>query len=395
MFNFGAVSEFSDAESIASPIIAALAKTIKLPRFKGAIYQLMGAPMVPIKEKAFEVYSRSKNTRAGVIGTAGSGTDWGSTSDTTALPIPADSIAGLSVGHVLKVDSEVMIVKSVDKSGNTIDVFARGAGGTTAATHSTGAAFSVLGFAGRDEDLKNAQGATETTLKYTNYVQTVYELLDWKKGAELIRKGLSTENIVAILRQEAAIRVAEMLSTMAVLGVKQLGADGGTPYMSAGLLAQLEDTAGATRPILRYNASSAAIDETKLRAALDSVFGVGSPDTIVLNLYNANKFLGFTGASKDVTIQTERLDTGAGRSVDHYDYNGVRLDLLIDADMPNDKIAVVTKGELKKGWLDGDALTTVEEPALSSREKRESIQGSVGFLVENVGYSHLEIYGLV
>lgn len=393
-FNFGQISEFSDANSLPSPVIAALAKSINLPRFKGAIYQRMGAPTVPLKAKQFDVYSRSKNTRNGVIGTAAAG-DWGGTTATTALPIPASSIAGLSIGHVIQVDSEIMILKAVDKAANTVAVFARGAGGTTAAVHSTGASFTVLGFAGRDEDLKNATGAYENTLKFSNYVQTVFELLDWKKGAELERQGLNAANVISILQQEAAIRVAEMLSTMAVRGVKQLGTDGGTPYMSAGLLAQLEDTASATRPIQRYNASSAAIDETKLCAALDQVFNVGSPDSIVLSLYNANKFKAFIGSGKDVTIATDRMDTGAGRSIDHYDYNGQRLDLVIDADMPNDRIAIVTMADLKKGWLDGDMLTTKQEPALSTRERRESIQGSVGFLVENVGYDHIEIYGLV
>lgn len=393
-FNFGQISEFSDSNSLANPVIAALAKAIDLPRFKGALYQRMGAPQVAIRTKEFDIYSRSKNTRAGVIGTAGSGTDWGSTSDTTALPIPASSIAGLCIGHVLKVDSEVMVVSAVDKSGNTIDVFARGAGGTTAATHSTGAAFKVIGFAGRDVDLKNVGSVSESTLKYKNYVQTVFELLDWQKGAELQRQGLSAENAIAILRQEAAIRVAETLSSMAINGYKQLGS-ASIPSMSAGLLAQLEDAGDDSRPILRANASGAALSETILRGALDTVFATGAPDTIVLSLYNVNKMLGFQGASKDVTIATDRQDNGAGRSIDHYDYNGARLNLMIDTDMPNDRIAIVTMADLKKGWLEGDALTTMEEPAASSREHRESIQGSVGFLVENVGYDHIEIYGLI
>jgi len=308
--------------------------------------------------------------------------------------VSADAAAGLTVGHVLKIGSEIVVVSDVDHTGNTIDVFARGAAGSTAASHTTAAAFTVIGFAGRDVDLKNTESVSEASLKCPNYIQSVFELLDWTKGAELMRQGLSTENVVALLRQEAAIRVAETLSNMAVNGVKQLGT-ASIPYMSSGLLASLEDTTGSTRPIQRYNASSAAIDETKLCAALDQVFAVGSPDSIVLSLYNSNKFKAFTGSGKDVTIATDRMDTGAGRSIDHYDYNGVRLDLVIDADMPNDKIAIVTTADLKKGWLEGDALTIKEEPAASSRERRESIQGSVGFLVENVGYNHLEIYGLV
>jgi len=259
-FNFGQISEFTDSNSAANPVIAALAKAITLPRFKGAVYGRMGAPTVGIKTKQYDVYSRSKNTRNGVIGTAAVG-DWGGTAPTTALPVPAGSNVGLTVGHVIKVDSEIMVVKSVNRSANTIDVFARGAAGTTAATHTTGAAFTVIGFAGRDVDLKNAESVTEGSLKCPNYIQTIYEMLDWTKGAELERQGLSTDNVVALLRQEAGIRVAEMLSNMAVNGVKQSGS-ASIPFMTSGLLASLEDTNGSTRPINRYNASSAAIDET-------------------------------------------------------------------------------------------------------------------------------------
>ena len=392
-FNYGIVNDFSDSNSIGDPVIAALAKVIKMPKFKGNLYQRMSSPMVPLTQKTFDVYSRSKNTRNGVIGTSG-GSDWGSTTATTGLTMPAAALLGLSIGHVLKVDNEVMVIKAIDRSANTVDVFARGAGGTTGATHSTGAAFTVIGFAARDTDLKNVSSASESTLKYTNYIQTVFETLDWEKGAELIRKGLAAETVLGILRQEAAVRVAEMLSVQAIHGLKQLGS-ASIPYMSAGVLSQLEDTVSGARPVQLYNASSAALDETKLRAALDQIFAVGSPDGIVLNLTNANKFLTFDGAGLDVMVGVDRKDTGVGRFVDHYDYNGVRLDLIVDTDMPTSKIAICTMADLKKGWLVGDELKTAKEPDASSREHRDSIQGSVGFLVENVGYSHLEIYGLI
>jgi len=391
-FNFGQVSEFTDSNSMLNPVISGLGKAVSLPRFKGALYQAMRTPDAPIKTKQFDIYSRSVNSRASVIGTA-TASDWGGTSATTALPMTAASVVGLTIGTVIKVDSEVVVVKSVNRSANTIDVFARGAGGTTAATHATSAAFSIVGYAGRDVDLKSVESVSEATLKYSNYVQTVFELLDYTKGAQLMRQGLAEDTVIPILRAEAAMRLAANLATMAVNGFKQLGS-ASTPYMSAGLLSQLEDTAGSSRPVQRYNASSTALSETILRGACDQVFLTGSPDTIVCNLYNANKFLAFTGAGKDVTIVTQRNDMGAGRYIDHYDYHGVRLDILVDGDMPNDKMAIVTKNDLQVGWLADDALTNVVEPTLSSREKRESLQGSVGFIVENVGYNHLEIYGL-
>lgn len=391
-FDFGQVSEFSDANSQGNPVIAALGKVIQLPRFKGVVYEMMGAPMVPISQKQFDIYSRTKTTRNGVIGTAGSGTDWNSTSDTSALPLPAGAIAGLTIGHVLKVDNEVMVVSAVDRAANTIDVFARGAGGTTAATHATGAAFTVLGVAGRDVDLKNVSGVSEGTKKYSNYVQTLFELLDWQKGAELERQGMEADNIIFVLRKEAALRVAATLSTMALLGVKQSGTSS-IPYMSAGLLSQLADTNGGERSPITYGAAG-AITETKLRAALKTVFQTGNPSKIILSGANKEVINGFNGAGKDVTIQTDRADTGAGRTVNYYDYEGARLDIVVDADMPDSQIAIVSPGNIKKGWLRGDELRTMAEPTQSSREKRESIQGSVGFIVEDVGLAHCLITGV-
>ena len=147
-FAFGENNDFTDSNSILVPVIAALAKAVTLPRFKGAVFQAMRAPQIGIKTKQFDIYSRSKNQRTGVIGTAAVG-DWGAVGPTTAMPIPASSIAGLAIGHVLKVDSEVVVISAIDKVANTVGLFARGAGGTTAAIHTTSAAFTVIGYAGQ------------------------------------------------------------------------------------------------------------------------------------------------------------------------------------------------------------------------------------------------------
>ena len=73
----------------------------------------------------------------------------------------AAAVLGLTVGHVIQVESEVVIVKSVNRTANTIDVVARGAGSTSAAAHADTTAFTVIGFAGRDLDLKNVESISE------------------------------------------------------------------------------------------------------------------------------------------------------------------------------------------------------------------------------------------
>lgn len=62
--------------------------------------------------------------------------------------------------------------------------------------------------------------------------------------------------------------------------------------------------------------------------------------------------------------------------------------------MPVDKIAVVNQAKCKKGWLSNDGLRLVDEPALSSREHRKSLQGSIGFLIEDVGADHMLLTGI-
>jgi len=384
-FTFGAFSEFDDSVTIGDPTIAVAAKAIKLAYNKGAFYQAMGAPQVAIDTSDFEVYSRSKTTKNGTLGA-----DWTS-SATADLDIDSTSIKGLTVGHVLEVGTERVIVKVADKTANTIDVYARGAGGTTAATHTDGDAFTVVGFAGKDSTLKDVESVSESTGKYTNYVQTVYETLDWElKGGILRRKGLGSSQITTILSTEAATRVAEYLATMSINSYKQEGSATGNPYMSAGLLQQLADTAGGSRSPLSYN-SNGAFTETKLRAALKEVTNNGLPTDIWVNPTNRETMNGFNASFTTTIPRTEHT---AGQYVDTYDYDGLLLNIRTDADLPTSTVPIVNQSKCMKGWLQGDGLRKEIEPPQSSREHRESLQGSVGFIIEDVGQEHTYVYGI-
>ena len=386
-FSFGTFSQYDDPTTTGDPVVAVAAKAITLPRNRGAFYQACGSPQIGIDTIEFDIYSRSKSTRAGTVGSVG----WVDAVATTSLPIDATSIKGLTVGHVLKVESEIVIVKTTDKSANTIDIYARGAGGTTAAIHAADAAYSVIGFAGKDTELKNVESVFESTGIYKNYIQTVFESLDWEtKGQILARKGLVNNNIISILTQEAAFRVAELLASMSILGVKQVGASAGSPYMGAGVLAQLADTAGGNRPVLSYDAAS-GLTETKLRAALKELTKYGTPDTIWVSPTNKEVVNGFNSS---LTTQISRTEHAAGQYVNAYDYDGLILDVKIDSDLPDTTVPILNMNKCFKSWLKGDNLRLETEPKKSSREYRQSLQGSVGFIIEDVGYEHSYIYNI-
>ena len=252
-FVFGQFDEFSDSVTIGDPVIEAVARAIELGPFVGKFYQAMGAPAVALTQKEFKVFSRSKTIRGGTIDAQWDG------SATSGLGIADEALIGITVGHVIDIEGEVVVVKEVDRSGGTISVHKRGAGGTSAAVHGSGKSFDVIGFAGNDKDLKNVEAMYETTKEWSNYVQTVFEVIEWTKHAELVRNGMSESNATFTLIREAEIRVAEMLAKMSIRGVKEKAVDASGRYMSAGLLAQLSDVDG--RGARRYNVNGELTEE--------------------------------------------------------------------------------------------------------------------------------------
>ena len=388
-FEFGYYTEFSDPVTKADPVVAAVAKAIELNQWTGKVYESMGAPSAPITSKEYEVFTRSKTARVGAVGTGG----WGA-SATTALPVSADFAKGITLGTVLEVGEEAVIVKSVDRSANTIAVFRRGDGGT-AATHAESDPIRVIGFAGSDTDLKDVEGYHEKTAAYRNYVQSVFEIIDWTLHGEYMRKGMTDYQAKATLIREAEIRVAGNLSMMAVNGYKVDAQNGATRYMSAGLLRQLADTAGGTREVLTYNVNG-NLTEAKLLAAIRQCFlAGGAPDTIWCSPTVKTYINAFNSANSSLAINANKDDHGAGGLyVDHLDFEGNILSVRVDSAIPDGKVAVVKQEDLKKGWLEGDGLRLVDEPSPSSRETRKSLQGSVGFIVENVGLNHILLTGI-
>lgn len=270
MFEFGSFNEFSDPVTFADPVVAAVAKAISLGPWVGQFYQAMSAPQVSITTKTFEIYSRTDTSRDGVIGADGWDDD-----DTTDLPMSEAAVKGLTKGHVLKVGDEIVTVKEVDRANGTIDVLIRGDAGTTAASHAGGAAYKFLGFAGADTDLADVEGMSETTYKYVNAIQTIFEVIPWTKHGELLRKGLTDAQAQATLITEAENRVAKMLATMAINGYKNIPTDTGKRYMSAGLLQQLADTAGGSRTPLTYNVNG-VLTEEKFLAGVKQCMDLGA-----------------------------------------------------------------------------------------------------------------------
>ena len=385
-FIFGQFNEFSDSVTFHDPVVEAVARAIQLGPFTGKFYEAMGAPATTIATKEFKIFSRTQTSRNGTLDAA-----WDA-DDTSGLGVSDDALKGLTIGHVLDVGGEVVIIKEIDRSAGTISVYSRGSGDTAAAAHDSGTSFNVIGFAGKDSDLGKVESVFEETREWSNYTQTVFETIDWLKHGELVRQGLESSNAIQVLVREAEIRIAKMLSSMAIRGVKVKGSDNGMPYMSAGLLAQLGDV---SRDARKFNVNG-NLTEEKFIAALKDAFDDGATVNTIWVSPTVKPYINaFIGADSSVSLVDQKTNhTAGGIYVDSYNYEGAILNVRVDADMPDDRIAIVNQGKCKKGWLEGDGLRMVDEPVNSSRMRRKSIQGSIGFIIEDVGSDHTLLYGI-
>ena len=149
-----------DENSIADPSILVAASAIKPPRFQGAIFNAMSAPEsgLGLDTVDYKVMNRTLSAKGGTL-------DGAIDAAVTDIVLDAASIKSLTVGHTVMIEEEVVGVASVTRSTNTISVFKRGGGESTAAIHADGVAYKVIGYAASDLDLKNVESVSESDVE--------------------------------------------------------------------------------------------------------------------------------------------------------------------------------------------------------------------------------------
>ena len=369
----------TDDNSRLDPVVVALADRITPLRAAefGKVWDLFTMRDNPFETDEYLILTRNYTAPTVTLGTIGSGTDWNSTSDTTALPITSGTISRITVGDVLLVESEIVVVKSVDRSGNTIDVYERGAGETSGAAHTGTLTAKIVGNA-HEEGKVDVEAMAEQTAKLTNYTQIVLESIDLSNSdSDQARK---TGRTADALRQEAMERVMRDLARTAIYGVSRAPA-AGFPSMTRGLLEHLKLATDLKTAV------SGAFTETVLQNALDDIREKGGTvNAIVMSIAKKRIFNSFTGADQ---IQVDRSDRTGGHVLDGYIADGFgTIPAVVDVDFPDDMVAIVNTRLLQKGWKQNDALRFVPETNKSSREVVETLQGKFGLAVEGVDLTH-------
>lgn len=376
-----------DANSILDPEVLAIEKRLT-PEDSiefGKVWELFGQRTAPITTDEFEILKRQYTKPEISLTASGAAADWDNAADITALPVAAGQIVKITVGDTLLLPSgEIVVIKSLDRTGNTVDLYERGAGETTGAAQGAVAFTAKIIGNANIEGTVNVEAFAETTDIYTNYCQLIEEKIELtKEDIDQLRK---TGRTVDDLTDEAMRRVKQKLARTAIFGVA-VAPTKIKPGMTRGLLTWLGLTDG-----LKANVAG-AFTLTVLDTGIDAIRAEGGkPTAIVMSVANKRVFNGLTSADSLVQQVT---DTVTGRVVDAYMADGVgTIPVIVDIDMPDDQVVILDTRKLTKGWKVNDELKLVDEPATNSRQMAKTIQGKFGLAVEGLGQSHYLMTGL-
>lgn len=312
---------------------------------------------------------------------AGSG--W-NISDTAALDIDADLTAIVEIGDVLKCEDEVVVVADVSRAGNTIDVYARGHGSTSAATHAATTDIYIIGSA-HVESRVDQDGLVEDNVERSNYMQIIQEPVIVSKTSAN-QKYEDVQDKMDEVREKALRRALRKLNLSLLLGERQARNSATAPSSFGGLDYWLRTTAGAVN-----DDYSGSWTEAKFIATLQSIADRGgSPDTVIMSTTQKGVFNQLNSSY----TTTERTDRGAGTIVSFYEAEGIgTLRLIADPRLDDDLgvMFVVNSAKISKVWFKDDTLRFVEEPA-NSRTFHETLQGQVTLRMKDVLTDHARIY---
>lgn len=349
----------------------------------GKVWDLFGQRAAPFITDEFVVLGRAYTVPEITVTASGGGADWDTNNDITALPVPAADMTKLTVGDVLLIDDEIVVVKSLDRTGNTIDLYERGAGETTGAAHGQAAKTAKIIGNANIEGTVDVTAKAEATGTVTNYLQLVEEKVDLSyEDSEQARKLGQTE---PILKGEAMTRVMQKLANTAIFGVA-VAPSKILPGMTRGMVQWMKLAAGLKEDV------SGAFDEPHLQSAFQAIrLAGGNANAIVLSPSKKATLNGFSSAdvvNQDVTSQT------LGRQIVNYNADGFGVvPVIVDKDMPDSVVAIVNTNKMSKGWKAADMLRFADEPG-NSRQRLQTLQGKFGLAMEGIGSDHYLLYGL-
>jgi len=270
---------------------------------------------------------------------SGDGADWDTTNDITALPVATAEITKLRVGDMLLLDQdEVVVVKSIDVSGETIDLYARGHGSTTAAVlaHDSAHTCVIIGNAQAENADPLDPDFTSQTEAY-NYCQIFEDVAQITGTVNRSRMANGNELDFQIVKKTKEALIS--LNYTLVEGIKNLDATNKVATMGGlrEFISNTSNVAGALTVAKLYTAIISHVDAGLYPSAIH-----GSPTTIgdIEQLYQG-------------AVRTKVSDKKGGTEINVIVVLGYEIELHVDKHVRATEILLLDYNRIGYGPLDG------------------------------------------
>ena len=199
-------------------------------------------------------------------------------------------------GHVIKIDDEYMVVKSI--STNDVTVYSRSYGGTNA-THTGSVAIEIVGMARLEGDDADYGPIVDITAPY-NYT-SIFQKAIQVSGTQQVIDQYGIDDEFAYQSAKAVPHLLRLVEKMAFHGIRAAGS-ASAPRSAGGMLTFITDNS--------VNAGGAIAKSDIDNLAEYIVLDGGNPDLLVLNPAVANDVRALIDSSSFVRVDQENTMFG-------------------------------------------------------------------------------------
>lgn len=259
------------------------------------------------------------------------GAGWNN-SDTTGLDV--DDASKFQDGHIILVESEKMVVSAVDTSANTIDVYARGFGDTSAATHADDTTIYIVGMARLEGDDADYGPVVDVTAPY-NYTSIFQKAIKVSGTLQAISQhGIDDEFMYQA--NKAVPHLLRLVERMAFYGERVQGS-ASAPRSAGGLGIFITDNTVAAGGAI----AKSHVDNLMEEIIMDG----GYPDLLVMNPRVANDLRNLLDSSSFVRVSQDENKLGVD-AIERVMTQYGELELVMDRWCPTDTAFVLQSSKV-------------------------------------------------
>lgn len=330
----------------------------------------------------FDVFSQGKNVKIELLEdtnhpltTALNNGTVNLTTSTLSFQVADASL--LQDGHIIKIDSEYMVVSAVNNSTNIVTVDSRAYGGTNA-THEETAAITIVGMARKEGDDADYVGLTSLTNVY-NYTSIFQKALNITGSEQALKQYGKPGGELAYQENKAIPEISRWIERAFFHSQRRQGT------------ASVARSMGGIGTYVTSNSSN--ITTTLTKAAIDTVARAiyddgGMPDVVILPTAGAGTLHTLMDSSSFVRIE-QTNDMFGMRPITRINTQFfANLDVLVSRHCPTQRAYVLDSS--KVGFFDYRPFQSWDVAKVGDSDKREVVT-EVSLLVANgaLGHGHI------